>query len=186
MVNLINMETKKIMFILILIPVLFAATAIIYFAFFHEFGSVTCPRMVPNYILWISLVLIIVITVPTSYFLISKSLEEKLRGNMEIISNLVKKDEKIKDNKNKEKGCPENSLFLKFLNANERKVTEKIIENKGNILQSEISRIEGMTRLRAHRTLKELESKGIITIEKYGKTNRIVLNNEIKNILFKK
>jgi uncharacterized membrane protein len=116
--------------------------------------------------------------------LISRSLEEKLKSNMEIISNLVKKEEKITNSR--EKDCDKNNLFLKFLNASERKVTEKIIENKGNILQSEISRIEGMTRLKAHRTLKELESKGIVTLEKYGKTNRIILNKEIKNILFKK
>jgi hypothetical protein len=179
------MESKKNLFILILIPALFGAAVIIYFTFFHQIGTGTCQRMVPNYILWISLVVIIAITVPTSYFLISRNLEEKLKANMEIISNLVKKDEKINDDKNKEKDCKENGLFLKFLNSSERKVTEKIIENKGNILQSEISRIEGMTRLRAHRTLKELESKGIISLEKYGKTNRIILNKEIKNILFK-
>jgi len=178
------MDNKKILFILILIPALIAAGVIVYFTFFHQFGPATCQRMVPNYILWMSLIVIVLITVPTSYFLISRSLEEKLKSNMEIISNMVKKEEKMTNPK--EKDCEKNNLFLKFLNSSERKVTEKIIENKGNILQSEISRIDGMTRLKAHRTLKELESKGIITIEKYGKTNRIILNNEIKNILFKK
>jgi hypothetical protein len=60
---------------------------------------------------------------------------------------------------------------------------EKIIENKGSVLQSEISRMEGMTKLKTHRAVKELERKGIVKLEQYGKTNRIILSEDVKDII---
>ena len=72
-----------------------------------------------------------------------------------------------------------------MLSSNERKVVEKIIENNGSVLQSEISRMENMTKLKTHRAVKELERKGVIKLEQYGKTNRIVLSDDIKEIISK-
>jgi len=177
------MNNKKNLFILLLIPIILAIAVIFYFSVIHQPSTGTCQRMVPIYILWISLVVIILIIVPTSYFLISKSLEEKLKNNMELISNIVKKEKNGNGIKKKEDN--NNQLFLKFLNLTERKVVEKLIENKGITLQSEISRMEGMTRLKTHRAVKELERKGIIKIESFGKSNRIILTKDIKNIISK-
>jgi uncharacterized membrane protein len=176
------MDNKKNLFVLLLIPLILAIAVIVYFSVFYQTSTGTCQRMVPIYVLWISLVVIILIIVPTSYFLISKSLEEKLKSNMEFISNIVKKEKKgnlIKEEDN------QNQLFLKFLNLTERKVFEKLIENKGIVLQSEISRMEGMTRLKTHRAVRELERKGIIKIESFGKSNRIILTKDIKNLISK-
>lgn len=62
---------------------------------------------------------------------------------------------------------------------------KKMIENDGKILQSKISRIEGMTKLKTHRAVKDLEIKGIVKKEAHGKTNRIILKKDIKDIFSK-
>jgi len=76
-------------------------------------------------------------------------------------------------------------LLLKFLNYGEKQVVKKLIENNGTILQSEISRMPNMGKVRTHRIITELKKKEIITIEKYGRTNRITLTEEAKNVLLK-
>jgi len=71
-------------------------------------------------------------------------------------------------------------LILKFLNEDERKVVQKLIENNGKALQAEITRLDGMSKLRTHRAVRKLLSKNIVEIEKYGKTNVIKFSKEIK------
>jgi predicted transcriptional regulator len=147
-------------------------------------GGGLCPRMVPNYLLWLSLILMVVIIVPISYYVISKRLEEKLEKNLSAITKLV--DHKVKSGVKKENlQTNNNGSILKLLNPNEKKVVDKIIENDGSALQSEISRMEGMTKLKTHRAVKELERKGIIKLEQYGKTNRIILTKDIKEVILK-
>ena len=75
--------------------------------------------------------------------------------------------------------------ILKLLNFNERKVLEKLIDKKGETLQSEISRMKGMNKLKTHRAIKNLEMKGVVEIEDYGKTKRIILAKDVKNIMLK-
>jgi uncharacterized membrane protein len=147
-------------------------------------GGGLCPRMVPNYFLWLSLILMVVIIVPVSYYVISKRLEEKMEKNLNAITKMV--DHKVKSGIKKEDlKINNNGSILKLLNANEKKVVEKLIENKGSALQSEVSRMEGMTKLKTHRAVKELERKGIVKLEQYGKTNRIILSEDIKDIISK-
>jgi uncharacterized membrane protein len=62
---------------------------------------------------------------------------------------------------------------------------EKLIERKGEVLQSEISRAKGMTKLNTHRAVKDLKRKGVIEVQPYGKTNRIILAKEVKDIILK-
>jgi predicted transcriptional regulator len=147
-------------------------------------GHGICPRMIPNYLLWLSMILMIIIIVPISYYFVSKKLEEKMEKNLNAITKLMyhkttssPKEEKIKLTNNKN--------ILKLLNPNEKKVVEKIIENKGDVLQSEISRMESMTKLKTHRAVKELERKGIIKLEQHGKTNKIILSEDIKDLIHK-
>jgi uncharacterized membrane protein len=141
-----------------------------------------CSRVIPNYVWWFSLILMIVIIVPISYYVISKRLEEKVEKNLNAITKMV--NYKVKPGTNKEDlKLNGNSSILKLLNANEKKVMEKIIENEGSALQSEISRMEGMTKLKTHRAVKELERKGIVKLEQYGKTNRIILAKDIKEVI---
>lgn len=71
-------------------------------------------------------------------------------------------------------------MILKFLNEDERKVIEKLIENNGKALQAEITRLPGMSKLRSHRTIKKLLIRKIVETEKLGKTNIVKLAKDIK------
>ncbi len=148
---------------------------------FHRFVVNTpahdvCPRMIPNYFLWLSLLLMVLVIVPLSYHVISKRLEDKMEKNLEAITRMV-------DSKASAGGDHQlTSRIMKLLNPSEKKIVERLSEN-GSCLQSEISRMEGMTKLKAHRAVKELERKGIVKLEQYGKTKKLILKKEMKDVL---
>lgn len=74
--------------------------------------------------------------------------------------------------------------IYKLLDSDERKVFEKIIENKGKALQSEISYIEGIGKVRAHRIIDKMVEKGIIEKEAFGKTNSVKLPKDLAELFF--
>lgn len=91
----------------------------------------------------------------------------------------TKLDDKKKDLKKITK------TLMQFLNKEEKLVVQKILENNGKVFQSEISRIEGIGKLKSHRILQKLSDRGVIEIEKYGKTNIVKLAENIKEVLLK-
>ncbi len=139
--------------------------------------------LIPAYILWTSSILLIFAIVPISYYLMSRKLEERLEKNMKLISKVIDKNNSA--SKKKKMKMDNKEIIFKFLNLNEKKVLEKLIEREGIVMQSEINLIEGMTKLKTHRAVKDLERKSIIKTESYGKTNRITLSNEIKEFITK-
>ncbi len=139
------------------------------------------PPVPISYRLFLSPALLMIAAIFATYYFISRRLEDKLEKNMNILSKLIDKN-----NPKESTEKVDNSTVLKFFNGSERKILEKLIENNGATLQSEISRMEGMNKLRTHRTLKDLERKEIIKIESHGKTNRIILSGDVKEILLKK
>jgi len=101
---------------------------------------------------------------------------------MKLISQIVNIDNKNdqSETKNVENSCK--AVLLKFLNYNENKILKKLIEHSSNMLQSEISRLPNMGKVKAYRVLKDMEIKGIISIEKYGKTNHITISEDVKKL----
>ncbi|MBI5035837.1 hypothetical protein HZC09_00700 [Candidatus Micrarchaeota archaeon] len=75
------------------------------------------------------------------------------------------------------------TLLLKSLEPSEAKVVGALVRHNNSIYQSQLSRLEGFTRLKAHRTLDKLERKGLINVEKIGKTNLISLAKELYDAL---
>jgi len=71
-------------------------------------------------------------------------------------------------------------IIMKFLGSDERGILQLLLEKEGMTTQSEIARLPGMSRLKAHRAVKKLEGRGIIHIEKYGKINMIRLVEELR------
>jgi hypothetical protein len=180
----------------IAIPALIGVSIIFFFSTFETFyyqtreGTMIIYRvplsaraLIPAYILWTSSILLIIAMVPILYYFISRKVEEKLDKNMRIISRLVNKNNLASSEKQKKMDNRE--IILKFLNLKEKKVLEKLIEKKGAALQSEINLMEGMTKLKTHRAVKDLERKNIIKTETYGKTNRIILLEDIKKLMIK-
>jgi uncharacterized membrane protein len=88
------------------------------------------------------------------------------------------------DNKKEELSKTTNAL-IQFLSADEKKVVEKIIEENGKVLQSEITRMEGLGKVKSHRILQRLSDRGVIEIEGHGKTNIVKLTKTIKEAIIK-
>ena len=139
----------------------------------------------PNYTLLAALAVMIVLLASLSYYFMSKKVDKHLEENMKLISQIANTNSKDDQSgmQNVEKSCK--TVILKFLNYNENRILKKLIENNGSVLQSEISRLPNMGKVKAHRVLKDMEIKGIISIEKYGKTNRINLSEEVRNLFLK-
>lgn len=137
-------------------------------------------RTIPTDRLFLSPILLTIGIISISYFITSRRIEKKLENNMQLISKMVNKNH-IPSIKNKiNKSLNKNDIILRFLNHGERKVLESLIDKNGTILQSDINRIPGMSKLKTHRAVKNLEMRGIIKTVTYGKTKRITLSNDIK------
>ena len=141
----------------------------------------SASALIPIYLLWTSSVLLILAIIPISYYFISSRLEEKLEKNMKVISKFIAKNSLAPVHKSTK--MEHRDILLRFLNLNEKKVLEKLIDGEGRVLQSEINLIDGMTKLKTHRAVKDLERKSIIKTETYGKTNRIILSEDIKEFM---
>lgn len=74
---------------------------------------------------------------------------------------------------------------LMLLRYDERKVVNKLLEEKGKVHQSEISYLEGFNKIRAHRVVEGLVKKGIVTKEVMGKVRMIKLRKDLLEILRK-
>lgn len=180
------MKTKQWLLIISIINLIIFFMVIIYGLTSAPHGEGAQGRShptIPTYIISISGIILIIALIPLFYYIIYTGLEKNYNKNMEILSRT------INHNKNSESEVSDKTDFTKiilnFLSYNEKKVINKLIEKKGTALQSEISRMESLGKVRTHRIVKDLEKKGLITVEKYGNTNNIKLTENINNILIK-
>jgi CRP-like cAMP-binding protein len=72
-------------------------------------------------------------------------------------------------------------IIMGFLDSEQREVIDLLIQKQGRTTQSEIARMHGMTRLKAHRIVKKLEERGIVHVEREGKINLVRLVDELMN-----
>ncbi len=70
-----------------------------------------------------------------------------------------------------------------LLQTSERKVVAKIMEKGGEALQSEVSRVEGIGKVKAHRVIERLVKRGVLEKEQLGKTNVLRLRKDIYKAL---
>ncbi|MFA5060916.1 MAG: hypothetical protein WC494_01200 [Candidatus Pacearchaeota archaeon] len=116
-----------------------------------------CPKMVSHNFILFFIILAVIFVSSLLYYLFSLKIDEKekiITKNIEILKSILDTDEK--------------------------KVLDKISKT-GELEQKEIS--EMFDKIKAHRVIKKLYEKGIIEIEKKGKTNKIKLNKELKKEL---
>ncbi len=74
-------------------------------------------------------------------------------------------------------------LVMKFLSQDERKVVERLLNEEGGVTQSEITRLFNENKLKSHRVVKKLISKEIVSSQRFGKTNLLKLNSDIRQSL---
>jgi len=87
------------------------------------------------------------------------------------------------DGTNDNHSPPYKEVMTKMLSPDENRVITEMINKKGPILQSQISRLPNMGKVKAHRTIKELKKKDVINVKTNGKTNEISLADEIRDML---
>lgn len=87
---------------------------------------------------------------------------------------IEKKDHLIKYN---------TGVVLQLLGPEERKIIKKIVDEGGKLHQSEITYMEGYTKVKAHRIIDALAQKGIVQKEKLGKMRLIRMNREFYELL---
>ncbi|MEK6902569.1 MAG: hypothetical protein AABX02_03210 [archaeon] len=75
----------------------------------------------------------------------------------------------------------QSQLLLSFLNPQEKECVLYLAKNNGETYQSDLSKLPGMTRLKAHRMVQKLSDRKIIQLSNHGKANKIVLSDEWKN-----
>jgi predicted transcriptional regulator len=88
-----------------------------------------------------------------------------------------------KEVKTKKNLISNTELILNILPETHRKIIQKLLENNGKVRQYELVHITNLNKLKIHRILRDLENNDIITKEKIGKVNTIILNKDIYNIL---
>jgi len=71
---------------------------------------------------------------------------------------------------------------LNFLEKDERTMLNELIRNRGELSQSGFEKATGIHKVKVYRVLERLRSKGIIIKDSQGKTNRIVLSEELKRL----
>ena len=71
-----------------------------------------------------------------------------------------------------------------FLNADEKSVIRHLVEKGGRSSQAELSRLEGMTRVRIFRVLQRMQQKNLISITSHGKVRYVQLRDDLKSYLF--
>jgi hypothetical protein len=91
-------------------------------------------------------------------------------------SDLEKKDKTITNN---------TSVVLKLLSVEERKVVNKLLDNNGKLHQSEITYMDGYTKVKSHRLVETLLKKGIVKKEILGKARLIILEKDLYDVLKK-
>ena len=69
-----------------------------------------------------------------------------------------------------------------LLDSDEQKIVAKITEQNGRALQSEISRMEGVGKVKAHRLLGRMSKRGILEVESFGKTNTVRLSKGVRGL----
>lgn len=75
------------------------------------------------------------------------------------------------------------AVIVQFLGKDERLVVQKLLDNDGKVLQAELSRTEGLGKLKSHRIIQRLVDRQVVEVEKYGKTNIVRLSKGIKDAL---
>ena len=71
-------------------------------------------------------------------------------------------------------------VAIRMLEPDERRVVEALMNAGGTMLQKDLSRELGLSRVKTHRVLVRLLRRGVVTAEKHYNTNRIELADWLK------
>jgi uncharacterized membrane protein len=79
-----------------------------------------------------------------------------------------------------EAACTPLESVVKTLSDDERKIVDVLKAHNGKYLQKYIRNEAGLSRLQTHRNVARLAERGIVTLEKTGNTNQVLLADWLK------
>lgn len=124
--------------------------------------------------------IIILLLAPVIMLYSNIKVEKKISESIEILSKFnnrgLKRNVKPKPTLGRE-------LISRLLEPKEIIVVERLLKETRPIQQKEIVKMPGMTKLKAHRLIEKLKEKGIVKVQKDGKTNLIKLDQHVKNLI---
>ena len=156
------MKHEKILqsLILVFIFIAFSVFAVSFTIFYTtENFSSACGCNLPIWVILISLFSLGLFTGLVMYFFLSsKFLKEKTK----IEKNFVK--------------------IFDFLEEDDAKILKKLIEHKGELAQSKLTKLLGLSKVKLSRIISRMEAKGVIRKEKCGMTNKIIINKDLADL----
>jgi len=87
-------------------------------------------------------------------------------------------------NKSREDSRKVMDLLLLFLSHEEKEIIKHLVKQKGKSNQADISRLEGLNRVKAFRTLQKMKDRDVIDITAHGKIRNIELKRWVSNMIF--
>ncbi len=75
------------------------------------------------------------------------------------------------------------NLVLEFLSKEEKNIVNYLIRKEGRAKQSELSKIEGMNKVKVHRTLQKMKEKNLVMISSEGKVRKVSFRKEIYDMI---
>jgi uncharacterized membrane protein len=104
------------------------------------------------------------------------------KGNV-VQENVVtqeKTEQSPKMEQKQEAVCTPLESIVKTLSEDERKIVDVLAAHDGKYLQKYIRNEVGLSRLQTHRIVARLAERGIVTLEKQGNTNQVLLADWLK------
>lgn len=135
----------------------------------------------PNMPILLLFGIILALLLPLIVLYTSLQVDRKLSASAELLSKLASTDHKFR--RMHQTSSIGRELIARLLDPKEMAVVERLIERPKGMMQSEIVKMPGMTKLKAHRVVERLHHKNIITVQRVGKTNLIKLESRTRNIL---
>jgi preprotein translocase subunit YajC len=130
----------------------------------------------------LSTVLLSVGLILIAFYFAYNFLEKNFKRELSVITNIAK-DDKITISSNAHDDV--NKTIMNLLSPNERQIVKQLVENHGVCLQSDISKMNNIGKVKAHRYLQNLLKMGVVKIEPYGNTNKVSLSENVKKIFIK-
>lgn len=74
-------------------------------------------------------------------------------------------------------------IVMMFLSSEEKEIMKCLVDSRGETTQAEISRLPGLNRVKAYRSIQKMQKKKLIDVTAHGKIRKIKLKGNLFNIL---
>jgi hypothetical protein len=74
-------------------------------------------------------------------------------------------------------------IIIMFLNKEEKEIITYLVKEKGETNQAEIARLPGLNNVKAYRSVQKMQEKRLIEVQAHGKVRKVILKDNIYDIL---